>query len=89
MGEWVDFAIRQYDDRGFGKVQMASSVPINAYKDIYVNSDSKYFIPEGINPTKFQIYNAFTELITHDKRDILNVADKTLLLGKMLNVSPY
>lgn len=89
LGDWVDFTLRQYDDRGFGKVQMASSVPINAYKDIYMNSDSKYFIPEGINPTKFQIYNAFTELITHDKRDILNVADKTLLLGKMLNVSPY
>ena len=37
--------------------------------------------------TKFQIYNSFTELITHDKRDILNVADKTLLLSEMLNVS--
>jgi hypothetical protein len=66
---------------------MASSVPISAYKDLYIDTTSKYYIPEGIDPTKFQIYNTFTELITHDKRDILNVADKTLLLSKMLNVS--
>ena len=87
LGEWVDFTIRQYDDRGFGKVQIASSVPINAYKDLFIDTESKYYIPEGINPTKFQIYNTFTELITHDKRDILNVADKTLLMSQMLNVS--
>ena len=87
LGNWVDFTIRHYDDRGFGKVQIASSVPISAYKDLYINTDSKYYVPEGIDPTKFQIYNAFTELITHDKRDILNVADKTLLLSEMLNVS--
>ena len=87
LGDWIDFSIRQYDDRGFGKVQIASSVPINAYKDLYLDTDSKYYIPEGINPTKFQIYNTFTELITHDKKDILNTADKTLLLSKMLNVS--
>ena len=87
LGDWIDFSIRQYDDRGFGKVQIASSVPINAYKDLYLDTDSKYYIPEGINPTKFQIYNTFTELITHDKKDILNTADKTLLLSKMLDVS--
>ena len=87
LGDWIDFSIRQYDDRGFGKVQIASSVPINAYKDLYLDTDSKYYIPDGINPTKFQVYNTFTELITHDKKDILNTADKTLLLAKMLNVS--
>ena len=86
LGEWVDFSIREFDDRGFGRVQMASSTPIKAYKDLYLDKDSKYYIPEEEDPTVFNIYNAFTELITHDKRDILNVADKTLLLGRMLGV---
>jgi hypothetical protein len=87
LGEWVDFTIRQYDDRGFGKIQIASSVPISVYKDLYLDSESKYYIPEGINPSKFQVYNAFTDIISHDKRDILNTADKTILLSKLLNVS--
>lgn len=86
LGEWVDFSIQQADDRGFGKIQMASSTPIKAYKDLYLDKESKYYIPEGEDPSLFQIYNTFTELITHDKRDILNVADKTLLLGRMLGV---
>lgn len=86
LGQWVDFVLQQYDDRGYGKVQIANSVPIKAYQDLYLKKDSKYFIPEDEDPTKFNIYNAFTELITHDKRDILNVADKTLLLGRMLDV---
>lgn len=87
LGDWVDFTIRHYDDRGFGKVQIASSVPITAYKDLYIDTESKYYVPEGIDPTKFQVYNAFTELITHDKKDILNVTDKTILLSEMLHVS--
>lgn len=87
LGEWVDFSIQEYDERGFGKIQMASSVPIKAYKQVFLDTDHKYYSPEGIDPSKFDVYNAFTELITHDKRDILNTADKTLLLGKMLGVA--
>lgn len=87
LGEWVNFSIVQYDERGFGKIQMASSTPITAYKQLFLDSDHKYYVPEGINPTKFDVYSAFTDIITHDKRDILNTADKTILLGRMLNVS--
>ena len=49
------FHSRQYDDRGFGKVQMAASVPINAYKDIYINSDSKYLYQRVLILLNFNI----------------------------------
>lgn len=87
LGHWVDFSILEGEDNGFGNVKMATSVPISAYKQIFLDKDHKYYSPEGIDPSKFDVYNAFTELITHDKRDILNTAEKTLLLGRMLNVS--
>jgi hypothetical protein len=87
LGEWVDFTISHYDDKGFDKIRIPSSVPIEVYKDLYLDSDSKYFVPGGINPSKFQVYNAFTDIISHDKKDIVNIADKTILLSKLLNVS--
>ena len=35
----------------------------------------------------FNIYNAFTQLITHDKgRDIMNKCEKTLLLKRILDI---
>lgn len=87
LGKWVDFAMLEGEDRGFGPVKMTTGVPIKAYKQIFLDSEHKYYSPEGVDPSKFNVYNAFTELITHDKRDILNTAEKTLLLGRMLNVS--
>ena len=86
LGQWVDFCIREGDDLGFGATKIATSTPISAYKKVFLDSESDYYVPEGIDPTKFQIYNAFTELITHSI-DIIKVADKTLLLGRLLNVS--
>lgn len=84
LGRWVDFVINNYDERGFGKIQIPTSTPITAYKQLFIDSGSKYYTKD--NPKLFDIYNAFTDIISHDKRDILNVVDKTLLMGRMLNV---
>ena len=34
----------------------------------------------------FNIYNAWTQVITNDKRDIINKAEKTLLIGNILGI---
>ena len=86
LGKWIDFAIKQEFNSGFSKVKLSSSLAIDAYKSLYIDQDSKYYIPETEQPSLFNIYNAFTEIISHDSRDIMNVVDKTLLLGKMLHV---
>lgn len=86
LGNWVDFCIREYINLGSGKVKLAVSTPIDAYKQLFVNTDSIYYIPEGIDPDLYQIYNSFTQVLTDDSKDLLNKMEKTLLIGKLLNI---
>lgn len=84
LGHWVDFMIRESIDNGLGRVKLAVSTPIDAYKQLYVDTDSMYYIPEGIEPDLYKVYNSFTQVITNDSKDILNKMEKTLLINKML-----
>ena len=86
LGNWVDFCIREYINLGSGKVKLAVSTPIDAYKQLFVDTDSIYYIPEGIDPDLYQIYNSFTQVLTDDSKDLLNKMEKTLLVGKLLNI---
>lgn len=86
LGEWVDYALRESEDYGFGKVKIAVSTPIDAYKSLFIDSDSDYFIPQGIEPSLFDIYNAFTQVITDDTKDILNKLEKTFIINRLLKI---
>lgn len=86
LGNWVDFCIREYVNLGSGKVKLAVSTPIDAYKQLFVDTDSIYYIPEGIDPDLYQVYNSFTQVLTDDSKDLLNKMEKTLLVGKLLNI---
>jgi len=86
LGEWVDYSLRNFQDYGFGKVKISSSTPIDAYKQLFIDQESEYYIPEGFDPSMFDIYNSFTQIITSDKRDLLNKPEKTILIGELLNV---
>lgn len=86
LGHWVDFAIREGQDYGFGKVKLAVSTSVDAYKQLFVDQDSAYFIPEGIDPSLFDVYNSFTQIIQDDKKDILNKFEKTMIINRMLEV---
>lgn len=86
LGEWVDYSLRESQDYGFGKVKIAVSTPIDAYKQLFIDSESDYFIPEGIDPTMYDVYNAFTQIITDDKKDIMNKFEKTMIINRLLKV---
>lgn len=68
LGNWVDFCIREYINLGSGKVKLAVSTPIDAYKQLFVDTDSIYYIPEGIDPDLYQVYNSFTQVLTDDSK---------------------
>ena len=88
LGLWVRETIKCSYDVGFGKVKLASSTAVDAYKLLYEKEDSPYFVKPGESTNMFNIYNAFTELISNtDTRDILNKAEKTLLLKDILSLS--
>ena len=86
LGEWVDYALRESEDYGFGKVKIAVSTPIDAYKSLFIDNESDYFIPQGIQPSLFDVYNAFTQVITDDKKDLMNKFEKVMIINRLLKV---
>lgn len=86
LGNWVDSVLRDNQDYGFGKVKIAVSTPIDAYKQLFIDQDSSYYIPEEVNPTLYEVYNSFTQIITDDKKDIMNKFEKTILVGRILGI---
>ena len=93
LGRWVRHIIDRSYNNGFGKVKLATSTAIDAYKLLYLKEDSPYYVPEGSPTNMFNVYNAFTELISNDGTkedrqggDITNKAEKTLLLRDILQL---
>jgi hypothetical protein len=86
LGKWVRNTIDQSYDKGFGKVKLATSTAIDAYKLLYCKKDSPYYVEPGQTTNMFNVYNAFTQLITDDDRDIVNKAEKTILLQNILEI---
>lgn len=86
VGRWVRNTITANYDQGFGKVKLATSSAVDAYKLLYCKKDSPYYVEDGQPTNMFNVYNAFTQLITDDNRDIVNKAEKTLLLQDILEL---
>lgn len=85
LGHWIDRCITCKTNFGFGSVKLAESAPVEVYKDLFYDEKSDYYTTEN-EVDGFTIYNAFTKLITDDKRDIVNKAEKTLLIKDILGL---
>ena len=86
LGKWMRNTISQSCDLGFGKVKLAVQNVVDAYKHLFIDDESEYYIPEDENVNMFNVYNAFTDLITNDGgKDIMNKVEKTLLLRTILD----
>lgn len=86
LGEWVDNSIGASYNSGFGKVQLAESTAISAYKALVKDKESDYYTSEG-DINMFDAYNAFTDIITHDKgRDIINKYEKIYLVKEIMGI---
>lgn len=86
LGDWVKQSMVCTYDNGFGKVKVASTTPIDAYKLLFEDTESRYFVKDGIT-NMYNIYGAFTQIFTDSmKRDLLNVCEKTLLVKQILNI---
>lgn len=87
LGKWVNFTIKESEEDGFGKVKLANSVAIDAFKQLYIDTDSPYYTPPGMETCLFDAYNAFTQVITDDKKDLMNKFTKTILISRLLGVT--
>lgn len=87
LGYWIDRVLKSRLSNEFGSVKLSVSTIIDAYKLLYLDNNSLYYVEPGEDTDMFNIYNAFTEVISHDDKDILNVLEKTLLLKDILNIA--
>lgn len=86
LGNWIKRCMVATYDNGFGKVKIATNTPIDAYKLLFEDTNSRYFIDQPITDM-YNVYGAFTQIFTDSmKRDLMNICEKTLLLKQILNV---
>lgn len=86
LGRWIRNAINCEYNTDYGTVKIGSDTVIKAYTSMFVDKDSPYYIGEGNGVDMFTVYNAFTQIITDNrKKDIMNIVEKTLLLRNILN----
>lgn len=88
LGRWIRNCINYSFDDHYGKVKLALSTPIDAYKALFEKPDSEYFSEMGNhNISMYQVYNAFTQVLTDGmKKDPFNIFEKTYLLKDILNL---
>lgn len=86
LGLWVRNTMNRQFNSQYGKVKIATTTAIDAYKLLYQDKDSRYYVNPGQPTDMFNIYGAFTQCITDDTRDIINKAEKTLLVSDILGV---
>ena len=88
LGRWVRNCINYSFDNHYGKAKLAVSTPIDAYKSLFEKEDSEYYA--GIDSgdiSMYQVYNAFTQVLTDGmKKDPFNIFEKTLLLKDILDI---
>jgi len=85
LGLWIDRSITAKYNTGFGTVKIAESAPVNVYKSLFYEEDSNYYV-KGDEVDGFTVYNAFTDLITQDKKDLVNKFEKTLLIKDIMDI---
>lgn len=87
LGLWIRRSWALKYDNGIQKSSLAGSVVEGAFKLLFEKEDSNYYVPIGQNTDMFNVYNAFTQLISNDKdKDIMNKVDKVLLLRDILGL---
>lgn len=88
LGKWIDNSIELCYNNGISKASISASSVIAAYKLLFKNTKSPYYVDihQGVQTDMFNVYNAFTEILTHKDKDIMNKADKCLLIKDILGI---
>ena len=87
LGMWIRNCLNYPYYNGINNVKLATSTAIDAYKLLFEKEASPYYVQSDSNTDMFNVYNAFTELISNDKdKDIMNKCEKTLLLKSVLDI---
>lgn len=85
MGKWINNCWDTAWNKGYGTVKVSDSLVLGASKLLFRDEDSDYFVGNDKSTDMFTVYNAFTQMITDDKKDIMNKFEKTYLIKDILS----
>jgi len=77
LGLWIDRCMCMKYTNVSGSIKLAETTPIDVFKKLMQDPWPK---------TGFDVYNAFTEQITKDEKDLINKFEKTLIVKEVLNI---
>ena len=87
LGRWIRNCINYSFNNHYQPVKIACSTPIDAYKSLFEKEDDDYYVGLNGNTSMYQIYNAFTQVLTDGmKKDPFNIFEKTLLVKDILDI---
>ena len=77
LGQLIERAMLYNFQHVGGKVKLSPGMIIKAYENVYMNSDSEFFVKETEECSVWNYFNALADLIKDDsKKDICNYAEK-------------
>ena len=85
LGHMIERSIMLEHQNLGGKVKISTATVIKAFEDIYLDSSSRYYTGDN-DTTLFNYYNAFTEIVRDDKKDIMNKFEKTILINDLFGL---
>jgi hypothetical protein len=86
LGRWIRNAMAMDFSSGYGKVKIATTSVIDAYKDLFENEESEYWTGDS-DCSMYNVYNAFTQQITNGwSKDCFTRFEKTILVGRILGI---
>lgn len=86
LGMWINNSIEMDFNNGISKASISAASVISAFKLLFKTKKSSYYVGNSPQTSMFNIYNAFTEILTHKDKDIMNKAEKCLLIKNILNI---
>ena len=87
LGSMIEKSLLYEWNNQAGKVKLSPATVVKAYENVYVNTDSPYYVKESEECSVFNYYNAFTELIKDaNKKDLMTGYEKTLLVGQLFDL---
>ena len=87
LGSMIEKSLLYEYSNQAGKVKLSPAMVVKAYENVYINTDSPYYVKDTEECSVFNYYNAFTELIKDaTKKDLMTGYEKTLLVGQLFDL---
>ena len=88
LGSMIEKSLLYEYSNQAGKVKLSPAMVVKAYENVYINTDSPYYVKDTEECSVFNYYNAFTELIRDaNKKDLMTGYEKTLLVGQIFDIA--